>query len=302
MPAVRFADTRQMPREEWLTARRQGIGGSDAAAILGLDPWKSALAVYYEKIDGRQGEDSLAMELGRELEPFLRRKFQQWLQENEGCQADVRQEPFILQHSDYPFLLANIDGWFTHPELGPCGLELKTAGEFQREHWDDDEIPDRYYIQVQHYLAVTGLHNFYIGYLIGNRLFNAKRVPRHETVIGELTRRLQNFWENHILAGVPPAPAGLDCDTDILKKLYPQENGDPAIMLPHMQEQYDAYKTLKKQEKELGLKLESIKQLFMSEMKEAQVALVGRKKITWKTIERKGYTVAPTSYRSLRIY
>ncbi len=74
MPAVKVADTRQMPREKWLELRHQGVGGSDATAILGLNPYKSPLSK----------EENLAMALGRELEPFLRRRFTRWLKEQEG--------------------------------------------------------------------------------------------------------------------------------------------------------------------------------------------------------------------------
>ena len=239
------------------------------------------------------------MELGRELEPFLRRKFARWLLEKEGYSVEIQQEPFMLQHPDCPFLLANLDGRFEHPELGPCGLELKTAGEFMRSAWDGEEIPDACYIQVQHYMAVTGLAHFYVAYLIGNREFGALPVPRNEAVIDELAPRLRDFWENFILAKVPPAPAGLTCDTEILKSLYPFEEGY-TVSLPDCQDKYDTYKALKQDEKRIQLELEAIRQHFMSAMGEAQAALVGRHKVTWKTVERRGYTVAPTSYRQFR--
>ncbi|RJX27165.1 MAG: hypothetical protein C4554_04740 [Dethiobacter sp.] len=299
MHALKLADTRQMPREKWLALRRQGMGGSDAAAILGLNPWKSAMSVYYEKVHGSEAPQSLAMELGRELEPFLRRKFAHWLKEQEGFSVTVQEVPFLLQHPDHPILLANLDGCFDHPELGPCGLELKTAGEFMRAAWDAKDIPDTCYIQVQHYMAVTGLAHFYVAYLIGNREFGATRVPRNETMIGELVSRLREFWETYVLRKITPAPAGLACDTEILKGLYPREGGR-TISLPDCQDKYDAYKALKQEEKRLQLELEAIRQHFMAAMGEADTALVGRHKVTWKTVERRGYTVAPSSYRQLR--
>ena len=300
MQALKLSDTRLIPRDKWLEMRRQGIGGSDAAAILGLNPWKSALSVYYEKAHGTETPESLAMELGRELEPFLRRKFARWLKEQEGFSVAVQEVPFMLQHPDHPILLANLDGCFEHPELGPCGLELKTAGEFMRAAWDGDDIPDPCYIQVQHYMAVTGLGHFYVAYLIGNREFGAARVPRNETVIGELVPRLREFWETYVLGKITPAPAGLACDTEILKGLYPREEGY-TISLPDYQDKYDTYKALKQDEKRIQLELEAIRQHFMAAMGEAQTALVGRHKVTWKTVERRGYTVAPSSYRQLRI-
>jgi len=59
----------------------------------------------------------------------------------------------MLGSPHHPFMLANLDGQFDHPELGACGLELKTTGEFNRSAWEE-EIPDHCYIQVQHYMAV----------------------------------------------------------------------------------------------------------------------------------------------------
>ena len=293
-------DRRDVSEQTWRQQRRDGIGGSDAAAVLGLSPYESALSVYYAKVEGVDKKESLAMEIGRELEPFLRRKFEQWIRDTEGCPVQVEEVPFMLGNPDYPFMFANIDGRFTHPELGLCGLELKSTGEFQRSAWEEDEVPDHCYIQVQHYMAVTGLQHFYIAYLIGNRIFSAKRVPRNDKVIETLVEQLEKFWSGHVLQGVPPAPGGLGCDTEILKQLYPAEEGS-TIDLSHCQGYYDRYQELKKQEKELKQEVETIRQHFMAEMKEAQTALVGSKKITWKTVERKGYTVAPSSSRVLRI-
>ena len=301
MLAVKLADTRQMPREKWLELRRQGIGGSDAAAILGLNPYKSPLSVYYEKVHNTVKEESMAMELGRELEPFLRRRFTRWLKEQEGFSVSVQEVPFMLQHPVHPILLANLDGRFEHPGLGPCGLELKTAGEFMRAAWDTDDIPDSCYIQVQHYMAVTGLEYFYVAFLIGNREFGAVRVPRNETVIMDMIQRLIKFWKSYVLPKVTPAPAGLACDTQILTGLYPREGGS-TISLPGCQAQYDAYKALKQEEKRIQLELEAIRQHFMASMADAETALVGRGKVTWKTVERRGYTVAPSSYRQMRFY
>jgi len=303
MQAVRLVSTENLSREEWLDFRKKGLGGSDLAAIIGISPYRSALAVYYDKVGEAPGlEDNLAMELGRELEPFLRRKFEKWMVAHEGHEVEVLEEKYILQHLENKWMLANIDGKFEHPELGLCGLELKTAGEYQREHWENEQLPDDYYCQVQWYLAVTGLQTWYVGYLLGNRLFNGLKVPRNEAVIEKLITRGKDFWENNVLAKVPPAPGGFNCDMDILKKLYPEEERAKTIELHDIQDVYDEYKQLIKQQKEIELEISAIKQLFMSRMGIAEVALVGTKKITWKMVHRSGYTVEPTSFRQFRIY
>ncbi len=302
MNAIKLVDTRTITHEEWLSWRKKGIGGSDVSSLLGLNPWRSPLALYYDKIgENEDEEESIAMELGKELEPFLRRKFEKWMLKNEGIAIEVEEEPFMMQHPEYVWALANIDGKFEHPEKGLCGLELKTTNEFARNLWQDDELPSYYYVQTQWYMAVTGIETFYVGYLIGNRKFDAKEIPRNDEVIEEMLRQAKNFWHDHVLAKIPPAPIGLGSDTDTLKKLYPEEDGQ-VVELHEYQEKRDKYKELNKQKAEIEKELEAIKQQFMAAMGESEVAIVGDRKVTWKTVSRKGFTVKPSSSRQLRIY
>lgn len=302
MNATKLVDTRDITHEVWLKYRKRGIGGSDVSALLGLNPWKSPLALYYDKVgENEVEEESIAMELGKELEPFLRRKFEKWMLKNEGITVQVEEEPFMLQHPEYEWALANIDGKFEHPEKGLCGFEAKTTNEFARADWDEDTLPDYYYTQIQWYMGVTGIKTFYVGYLIGNRKFDAKEVPRNDEVIGTLLERAQDFWHNHVLAQVPPAPIGLSSDTFTLKKLYPSENGQ-VIELHEFQDKRDKYKELSKQKAEIEKEMEAIKQQFMAAMGESEIAIVGDKKVTWKTVERKGFYVKPSSSRQMRIY
>lgn len=302
MDAIKLVDTRTITREEWLNWRKKGIGGSDVSALLGLNPWRSPLALYYDKVgENEDEEESIAMELGKELEPFLRRKFEKWMLKNEGIAIEVEEEPFMMQHPEYEWALANIDGKFEHPEKGLCGLELKTTNEFARADWDEDALPDYYYTQIQWYMGVTGLKTFYVGYLIGNRKFDAKEVPRNDEVIEVILEKTKDFWNNHVLAKIPPAPIGLGSDTDTLKKLYPEEDGQ-VVELHEYQDKRDKYKELMKQKAELEKEIEAIKQQFMAAMGESEVAIVGDRKVTWKTVSRKGFTVKPSSSRQLRIY
>ena len=302
MNAIKLVDTRTITHEDWLKFRKKGIGGSDVSALLGLNPWRSPLALYYDKIgENEDEEESIAMELGKELEPFLRQKFEKWMMDNEELAIEVEEEPFMMQHPEYEWALANIDGKFEHPEKGLCGLELKTTNEFAKNLWEDDELPVYYYFQIQWYMGVTGIETFYVGYLIGNRKFDAKEIPRNDEVIAEMFRQAKDFWHDHVLAETPPAPIGLGSDTDTLKKLYPEEDGQ-VVELHEYQDKRDKYKELMKQKAELEKEIEAIKQQFMAAMGESEVAIVGDRKVTWKTVSRKGFTVKPSSSRQLRIY
>lgn len=143
---------------EWLSARDEGIGGSDASAIIGLNPYKTNQDLYLEKTGQRTAPDissGKAVKYGKEAEKYLRALFI----------LDYPQ--FVVEHSDYaiysnnkyPFLLASLDGVLFEKETGRMGvLEIKTTSilqSMQKEKWNN-RIPDNYFIQVLHYLIVTG--------------------------------------------------------------------------------------------------------------------------------------------------
>lgn len=298
-----LADRREMSEEQWLLARKAGIGASDIAAILGLSKYASPLTVWMDKTSPEvDHESSLAAELGQELEPFIRRKFTKWMKTEEGLDITVEEMPYILQHPEHPFILANLDGAFWHParELW-CDLECKTAGEYVKADWDNGEMPDGYYAQVQQQLAVTGWELAYVPVLIGNRQFEVRVVPRNQDVINGLIAAAQTFWNDFVIPKVAPAPIGLAADTDALKLLYPSGGKDP-INLEHMADTYDELKALARVKKETEARQEQLKQLFMSEMGDAEVAVIGKGRVTWKMIERKAYSVEASSSRQFRVY
>lgn len=115
----RFADTRDMSHSAWLEARRAGIGGSDAAAILGASPWATPLSVWADK-QGLTAEkpDTIAMRFGRDAEEIVAR----WFAEDTG--KTVARCNAILQHPEHPFMLANIDRQIRGER---AGLECKAV-------------------------------------------------------------------------------------------------------------------------------------------------------------------------------
>jgi len=301
LQSIPLTNAKELTREEWLEGRRKGIGGSDVAAILGINPYKSAFSVYMDKIEGTTFEGNIHTEFGNWMEPHIRDEFPRRFKKHEKIDIQVYEYSYVLQHPEVEYFIANLDGIMEHPELGTGLIEIKTASEMQWKQWQDEEIPDMYYCQIQHYLMVTGLSYAYIVALVGKRLL-WKLVVRDDEFIKLMSGRLKEFWENHILARVAPAPAGLDTDTDILKALYQQESPGQYVELHYYQDDYDRHKEITRQIKELNLEDEAIKQKFMQAIGDSELAYVGNKKVTWKTTHRKGYTVEPKSFRSLRIY
>ncbi len=134
---------------EWLAARKAGIGGSDAAAALGISKWKTPLEVYREKVGESDGQpDNWFMARGRAMEPVIRQQYA-----DETGEA-VRICDGIFQHAQHSFMLFSADGITESGKL----FEAKTANS--KIGWGDegsDQVPHEYLVQVQHGLAVTGL-------------------------------------------------------------------------------------------------------------------------------------------------
>lgn len=155
--ATTFTRIKCKDRAEWLEKRRAGIGGSDAATIIGLNPYKTNTQLYREKIGEAEPEDisdKPYVKYGTEAEQSLRRLFRLDYPEYKVYSRDNE----ILQNDRLPYLQASVDGELTD-EYGRKGiLEIKTTSilqSMQKEKWHD-RVPDNYYCQVLHYLLVTG--------------------------------------------------------------------------------------------------------------------------------------------------
>ena len=142
--------------EEWL-ANRQRIGGSDAACILGMNPWKTNIELWLEKTGQSKAEDISEkpyVKYGTKAEAHLRELFKLDFPEY----AVAYEENNLWINSDYPWAHASLDGWIADQEGRMGILEIKTTNilqSMQKEKWNH-RIPDNYYIQILHYLMVTG--------------------------------------------------------------------------------------------------------------------------------------------------
>ncbi|QRG70634.1 YqaJ viral recombinase family protein [Brevibacillus choshinensis] len=214
-----------MDRELWLQFRRKGIGGSDVAAIAGLSKWKFTVAVYLEKIGQTPLEDvqSEAAHFGSILEDVVAQEF------TLRTGLKVKRRNAILQHSDYPFMLANVDRLIVGERTG---LECKTASEYLKHEWEGEEIPPQYLIQCQHYMAVTGYTAWWIAVLIGGNKFIYKRIERDDEIIQYLINLESEFWNNHVLTKIPPMVDGSEASTALLRNMYPVGESESETELP----------------------------------------------------------------------
>lgn len=143
--------------DEWLRKRLKGIGGSDAAAVVGLSPFKSNVALWEEKTGRRKAADiggNPRVKYGKEAEKYLRELFKldfpQYF-------VDYDEFGMVALNPDMPFCFATLDGDLA--ESGRRGiLEIKTCEIMRSSQWAewDGQIPQHYYIQVLHQLLATG--------------------------------------------------------------------------------------------------------------------------------------------------
>lgn len=210
--------------EKWLEARAIGIGGSDAAVIMWMNQYKSPYQLWLEKTGQVEPPD------------LSGNQYVYWGTKNEANIADWFQEETgkkvkrlgTLRSKEYPFMLANVDRTVVGEN---AGLEIKTAGVRQYRKWKDDEIPDAYYCQCLHYMAVTGADYWYIAVLLGGNEAKWKRIERNEEDIQHLIMAETDFWKL-VETRTPPPVDGSDSCAAALSAQY--KGGDPnySIILP----------------------------------------------------------------------
>lgn len=278
MQATVLTTTTEMNRQEWLKARKKGIGGSDASAIAGLNKWKSPVAVYLDKIGQTPHEDinSESAYFGTVLEDVVAQEF------SKRTGLKVRRRNAILQHPEHPFMLANVDRLIVGKKEG---LECKTASEYLKEEWKDDEVPAQYLIQCQHYMAVTGYQAWWIAVLIGGNKFVYKKVERDEDIIQYLIQIESDFWNNHVLKEEPPMFDGSDASSDLLKALYPEAVPETEIELPpDANSLVSALDQVSSEIKELETQKKEYENQLKAMMGENEKAYAGERVITWKSV------------------
>lgn len=202
-----LVDTADLPEKDWLEYRRRGIGGSDAASILGVSPFKTARDLYYDKLKIVTYEDPeenwVQKKMGHLLEDLVAEIF------HVRTGYEIYQVKKMFYHPKYPFMLADVDYFITMPNGETAILEIKTTNYNATDHWwvnGVEAVPVNYEIQGRHYMAVMNVNHVFFCCLYGN--------SEQETIIRHIVRDMDyeeelialegDFWNNHILTRTPP--------------------------------------------------------------------------------------------------
>lgn len=278
--ALRLVETRYLSREDWLIARRLGIGGSDAAASVGLCPYKSQLELWLEKTGRKPGvdlSDKEAVYWGTVLEPVIANVYA------DKTGAKVRKVNAILQHPQHPFMLANLDRSISNHPNGSGLLEIKTAGWRSALQWDEG-VPESYQCQVLHQLAITGKAWADVAVLIGGQDFRIYRINRDEEQINALIELETQFWR-YVQNDEPPPSDGSESSGRALSYLFPNDAGT-TVDYSHDLALNQTFSELL----QVRLTLEAVeateqrlKQSLQQRMGTATTALFAQGQVSWKT-------------------
>ena len=269
--------TADLSYEEWLRLRKTGIGGSDAGAICGLNPYVSPMSVFYEKTrEEVETYDNESMRQGRDLEEYVARRFM------EETGLKVRRSNAMYQSEEYPFMLANVDRLISGENMG---LECKTASAYNSDKWIGDSVPAHYEIQCHHYMAVTGAEAWYLAVLIMGREFKYKRIDRDEELIQNLIAIEREFWEEHVLTGNMPDPDGSNISKEVINRYFPTSVKKSIPLPSYLNEQLKRREGINRLTKKLEQEQNQIEQQIKIFMGEYEEAFNEHYKVSWSNVD-----------------
>ena len=269
-----------MSREEWLELRRHGIGGSDAAAIVGLSKWASPYTVWADKT-GRLPDkpDTEAMRQGRDLEEYVAQRF------SEATGKRVKRCNAILYNPAYPHSHADVDRMIVGEN---AGLECKTTSTLDVKQFRGVEFPEKYDAQCVHYMAITGADRWYLAVLVLGKEFHVYTLERDEAEIRALMDAETAFWEQYVETDTPPAADGAESTTDAIRTIYADSSQSICILFGR-ETLLEEYMALKSQSKALDARIAEIQNTIMEDMQDAERGECGAYTVIWKAQERETF-------------
>lgn len=277
---IMTAEVMQKNPSMWLQVRQNSIGGSEAAAILGMNPWKSPYQLWLEKTGSAEPEDISdkdVVHFGTILEPIVAQEF--CLREGKKVKKCG-----LYRSKQHPFMTASFDRLIVGE---PAGLECKTTSAYKGKDWEEGKIPPSYYVQCQHYMMVSGLPKWYIACLIGGNKFVTWEIDRDEGDIAALMEAETKFWER-VQDRVPPDVDGSESCTKALQKKFTGGQVEPVILPAETMELLTRLDELKELEADVKTQKQDIQNRICAMLGDNEVGIArdadGERKVTWKTV------------------
>lgn len=269
---------KDITHDEWLAFRRTGIGGSDAATVVGLNPYSSPYYLFCDKRgELAEKEDTEAMRQGRDLEQYVADR---WM---ERTGKKCKRNNYMWRSTKWPFMLADIDREVVGEN---AGLECKTTSVYNKNDFENGNIQDSYYVQCQHYMAVMGYDRMYLAVLVLNKGFYTYVIERDEEDISQLAQAEGAFWDA-LQSGQAPDFVGADADFTALSQKYPEGTESLCVTLDAAHDaKAGRLRNLSEMIADLQSQCDEIKAQLMGCMQEAAFAKGEKFTCSWKTQTR----------------
>ena len=256
-------------------------GGSDAAAILGLSPWKTVLSVWAEKTGQVPAEDisgKLQVKLGTKMEGIVADLY------IEKTGRTLHRKNETMYHSKYPFLAANIDRRIVGMR---AGFEAKTTAAWSADKWADGKTPVEYEVQCLHYLMVTGWDFWDLAVIIGNQDVQYRTFTRDEAILKSMEEKLVHFWKTFVEPKVMPGIITRN-DGDVLFKLFPHGQDEEVALEDEADALAESIEGMNADYKNLEGQIDKAKNELKAMLKDnAAGRTPGGRLVTWKDESKK---------------
>ena len=267
--------TDNIARQEWLSYRRTGIGGSDAGSVIGMNQYKSRYSLWADKMGMLpEVEDNERMRLGRDLEQYVAERW------SEKTGKRFRRRNYMFRSHRWPWMLADVDREVVGEN---AGLECKTT-TIKPEGIDDGNVPERFYCQCLHYMAVMGYERMYLAILVFGAGLYEFTIERDEAQIQALANAEGAFWTKYVDAQTPPDVDGTDSTYDALAAIFP-ESTQREVELFNVQELLEL-DIIKDQIKELTARKQEIENSIKVTMGDAARALAPGYTVSWPSYSK----------------
>ena len=283
-----------MQREEWLRLRKTGIGGSDAGAIAGVNPYSSAMKVFQDKTsEDIEETDSESMRLGRDLEEYVAQRF------TEATGLKVRRSNVMYRSVEHPFMFADVDRLVVGED---AGLECKTASAYNADKWENGKYPLHYMFQCYHYMAVTGKKAWYLAVVILGKGFHYVKFEWDDWFIQELVTLEKKFWFEHVVPLCMPDPDGSKACDSVLEEYFSKARKGSSMVLKGFDEKLKRREILEEQMKKLENECKKIDQEIKLAMGDNEYADTPGFHISWSNVETKRLDTKKIKEESPDIY
>lgn len=283
---IRFTGTQEEINVQWVEARKNGIGGSDVASIMGLNKYSSPLNVWLIKT-GREPSpdlsDNQAVEWGNRLEDVVADKFA-----DEHPELQVRRRNATMVSIERPWAFANIDRWVTDGNGSIGILEIKTVGMRRAADWDNG-VPLYYLTQVTHYMSVTGYQYAWVAVLIGGQEFREYYIERNEDDINTVNNYVDTFWHDFVEADTAPALIGNDPEANALLSQHSDPSQEFISMLDEDVSMLDELQEIKDQMDDLKHRKTLIENQIKDLIGDNKGIETETKRITWVRSTRSSF-------------